>query len=259
MKHILETLAHQLFLVVQLATPDTAQIQPPRSSSDPDGCTTDDAAHPCRLGHHPEPVVRELSRERTGNAMQQTSLPSDSRIDAHGASTAAQPVTHDRPRLRAAFYGCKNRGDTKAIRALARQYASCLHAAEGRMRITRFYYDLPILVDETIELAVHGAGGLARREGGWDELAATLPMPDRGFDVILCAAPRRFFTRRATVGFRREQPAAQHRVPVLFADEPWPDHLPPTPASQRVLDRVRVALAEEDCLTARCQRWVGDG
>ena len=130
-KQILETLAPQLFLVVQLATPDTAQIQPPRSSSDQDGDTTDEATHPCRLGHHPEPVVRELSRERTGNAMQQTSLPSDSRTDANGA--------------------------------------------------------------------------------------------------------------------------------VLFADESWPDHLPPTPASQRVLDRVRIALAEEDCLTARCQRWFGDG
>ncbi|GHF50799.1 hypothetical protein FHX82_003935 [Amycolatopsis bartoniae] len=124
--------------------------------------------------------------------------------------------------------------------------------------VTRFYYDLPILGDETIELAVYSAGG-PRRYGGWDELAATLPTLDRGFDLILCAEPQRFFTRKAAVGLRREQVAAQHGGSVVFTDEPWLDHLPPLSASRRVLDRVRIALAEEDFLTARHQRWVGDG
>lgn len=188
-----------------------------------------------------------------------TSFHSDSRTCASRASTVAIPVTDGPGWLRAAFYGSKNSGGVEGLRALAWQYVSCLHTSDGRVQITCFYYDLPILLDETIELAVHGAGGPAHRDGGWDQLAAALQSPDREFDVILCAERRRFFTRKATIGFQREQLAGQHGVPVLFADESWPQHLPPWPASQRMIERARIALAEEDCLTAKRQRWVGDG
>ncbi|MFE0024134.1 hypothetical protein [Amycolatopsis sp. NPDC059021] len=118
--------------------------------------------------------------------------------------------------IRAAFYGRKNRTDTDALRLLARQYLICEQAFRGRVVMTRCFYDLPSPVDT----ATLRAAGLPKKDGGWNDLAASLTTPDPGFDLIVCDQMERL-SRDRCVAFARERLAAHHCVPIAYATEPW--------------------------------------
>lgn len=152
-----------------------------------------------------------------------------------GGATAAggSPVL-----WRVAFYGRKNRADAVGVRALGRQFLACQRAAEGKAVFTRYFYDLPVPVDEVLELAVHGASGPLRRHGGWTELATLLPAADRGFDAIVCSDVDRL-SRSAATGCEREELAAAHGVAVLYADMRW---LPSLTATAAAIGRRRWVL-----------------
>ena len=118
--------------------------------------------------------------------------------------------------IRAAFYGRTNRTDTDALRLLSRQYQTCEQAFRGRVVLARCFCDLPSPVD-TVTLQ---AAGLPRREGGWDDLAASLATPEPGYDLIVCDKAERL-SRDPFVALARERTATQHCVPIAYATEPW--------------------------------------
>lgn len=127
---------------------------------------------------------------------------------------------------RLAFYGGKNQAGGAGIRDLGWQLHACQRAADSHV-FTRYFYDLPVVVDEPLELAVHDAGGPPRRDGGWTELVAVLPATDRAFDAIVCSDFDRLSCNSA-VTFEPEELAAAHGVAVLYADMHWPRSLADT-------------------------------
>jgi hypothetical protein len=120
------------------------------------------------------------------------------------------------PRL--AFYGRTNAGGVNAVHILAGQLDACLQAAEDRATVAYFFYELADPLDELTVLAVRGAGGPPCRDGGWEDLAAALKAPGRGFEAIVCATPGRLSTSLREVEARAAL-AARHGVPVTSAED----------------------------------------
>lgn len=131
---------------------------------------------------------------------------------------------------RVAFYGRTNRTDAAGLRDLGRQFIACQRVGEGNAVFTRYFYDLPAPIDDLLELAVHGASGPPERHGGWAELATSLSTRGCGFDAIVCADFELLSCRWLVLGIHREEHAAAHGVPILYADRPW--------------SRVRIAMSE---------------
>jgi hypothetical protein len=128
----------------------------------------------------------------------------------------------DTSRVQLAFWGYTNSPGADAAVNLARQLRRCEGALDGRAEITRFFYEMPQPVNDLMALAVRDAGGPSHYDGGWDDLAAALPIADRGFEAIIChSADRlgRVFSR----GLAKELLAAEHGVPILSADQPIVD------------------------------------
>ncbi|WP_109634752.1 hypothetical protein [Lentzea atacamensis] len=102
---------------------------------------------------------------------------------------------------------------------LARQLRRCEDALNERASITRFFYEMPVAVDDRVAQAVREAGGPSRCDGGWDALAAALSDVGRGFGGIICASFDRI--GRTVSRFRaREQLVTAHGVVLLAAGEP---------------------------------------
>lgn len=120
---------------------------------------------------------------------------------------------------RLAFWGYTNRLDGCATLDLARQLRRCEDALSGRANINRFFYEMPVAVDDRVSQAVRDVGGPSRFDGGWDALATVLPAVGRGFEAIICASLDRV-SRSASRFFAREQLVSAHGVALLTADEP---------------------------------------
>jgi hypothetical protein len=120
-----------------------------------------------------------------------------------------------------AFWGYINDRGADAAQALAYQLRLCKIALNGRAKINRFFYETPGPISDFVALAVRGAGGPSHHDGGWDDLAAVLPVVGRGFDAIICSTIDRL-GRRYSRAHAREQLAANHGITILAADEPMP-------------------------------------
>jgi hypothetical protein len=129
-------------------------------------------------------------------------------------------------RVRAAFYGRSNARGINGVHMLARQYEICHEAVAGRAVLVGFFYDLPDPVDEIIGLAVPGAGGPPRWDGGRDDLVAALGRADRGFDMIICSSLDRLSYRRDELGTWGL--ADRHQVAVTTAEDDLSDGLLPS-------------------------------
>ncbi|KLL09560.1 hypothetical protein BL254_17430 [Protofrankia sp. BMG5.30] len=129
----------------------------------------------------------------------------------------AQLARPDDGRVRAAFYGRTNARGVNGIHMLARQFKACQETAEGQAVLTGFFYDLPEPVDEIMVLAFSGVGGPPRRDGGRDDLAASLGREDRDFDPIICSSLDRLLCKRDEL-HTWEILLDQYQVPVITAD-----------------------------------------
>jgi DNA invertase Pin-like site-specific DNA recombinase len=135
----------------------------------------------------------------------------------------------------AAFYGRTNARGINAVHIIAQQYEQCATAAARRVAITAFFYDLPQPIDEITELAVRGASGPLRRDGGWDALAASATGTDRPFDLILCASLDRIARKPAELEARCSL-ARRNKLAIVSAEE-LPDVLRPCSAWARRFTR----------------------
>jgi hypothetical protein len=96
-----------------------------------------------------------------------------------------------------------------------------------------FFYDFPGILDEITALAVRGAGGPPRRDGGWDDLAAALADPGCGFEVVVCSSLGGLAGSLDELG-RRAVLAARHGVTVMNADDLSEAFPLPAPPARRV-------------------------
>lgn len=120
---------------------------------------------------------------------------------------------------RLAFWGYTNSQGAGAAVDLARQLRRCEDTLNKRASITRFFYEMPVAVDDRVAQAVCEAGGPSRCDGGWDALASVLSGAGRGFEGLICASFDRI--GRAVGRFRaREQHVTAHGVVLLAADAP---------------------------------------
>jgi hypothetical protein len=141
---------------------------------------------------------------------------------------------------RAAFYGRTNAHGINAVHILARQYDQCRTAAVGRVMLTGFFYDLPQPIDKITELAVSGADGPPRRDGGWDDLAAALTGAERPFDLILCASLDRISRNLRDLDARCSL-AHQNQVVIVSSDD-LADLFPPaTQPAQKLACEILIA------------------
>lgn len=92
-------------------------------------------------------------------------------------------------RMRLAFYGRTNHTGEEAGLDVARQYRACCAAAEELGAMTQWFYDAPHVVDGSVRLHVRDVeSGLGAPRGDCRGLAVRLADPDRGFDMVICAA-----------------------------------------------------------------------
>lgn len=152
--------------------------------------------------------------------------------------------------IRLAFWGYTNAHEADAVLALARQLRDCDAVLDGRAEVSRFFYDTPAPISDLMVLAVRGAGGPSHRDGGWEELSAIVPAPDRGFDAIICQSAERV-ARQITRVLSWEKFVAAHGATILYANEPWLDLTETTARpSDRMWRRCKAALADHDYTTA---------
>lgn len=147
--------------------------------------------------------------------------------------------------MRLAFWGYTNTQGARTVVNIARQLRACEAALEGRTEIDRFFYAMRQPINDFMMLAVRGAGGPSRRDGGWDDLAAVLSTVDRGFETIICASRPRL--GRTSKQLHRLDVDADHGATILCADEPLPEFPELTGrSSDRLLRQVTTALREHD-------------
>jgi hypothetical protein len=177
----------------------------------------------------------------------------DEHTDAAGGGRRPGGAGSPNPRAgrpRTAFYGRTNAARAAAPAEIARQFRACREIAArrgavaffdappgvpgpqaesarrpgprrerrgGTAALTAFYYDLAGPVGEAAVLAVAGAGGPPRRDGGWDGLLAALRAPGGGFDAVVCSSADRLGRRPERLNLLLGL-AADRRVAVLCAD-----------------------------------------
>jgi hypothetical protein len=210
--------------------------------------------------------VRPGKAEATNGGKRVNTMSSHNHPDGghtHGPEEKAGSPGPTSPRPRAglprlAFYGRTNVGGITGVHILAGQLDACLHAAEDRASITAFFYDLPAPLDELTVLAVRGAGGPPCRDGGWDDLAAAIPTPDRGFEAIVCATPGRLSVSLHEVE-QRIALAARHGVPVATAEDLPALFPPPTLPTQRGTRQPTAPASDDDYASAASAPGEGGG